>query len=129
MTEQLDADATRPPRSSVAPGTSALPAELWQAVLDGWEDPKRHDTLLLHCQTSAELAAAASSYRSMMEDPARQAVAETQLKRIVAAAMAQMQVSRATESHPPRSKLGWQLFVLLALAIGTVLLLRHIALS
>lgn len=127
MTDESQADGSKVPRLSVTPGTSALPSELWQAVLDGWEEPKRHEALLLHCQTSAQLAAAASNYRALLDDPARKALAETQLKRIATAAMAQMEVSRATERRPQRAALGWQLFWLVALAVGAVLLLRQLS--
>lgn len=126
MTDDTEADGTRLARSSVAPGTSALPSELWQAVLDGWDEPKRHEALLLHCQTSAQLAAAASNYRALLNDPARKELAETQLKRIAAAAMAQMDVSRAPEMRPPRRRMVWQLLLLVAFAIGAVLLLQQL---
>lgn len=126
MTEDTEADGTRLPRSSVAPGTSALPPELWQAVLDGWDEPTRHEALLVHCQTSAQLAAAASNYRALLDDPARKVLAESQLKRIAAAAMAQMEVSRATETRPPRGRVVWQLLLLVAFAIGAVLLLQQL---
>lgn len=127
MTDETQVSDTVPPRQSVAPGTSALPSELWQAVLEAWEDPKHHEALLLQCRTSAQLAAAAGNYRALLDDPARKALAETQLKRIAAAAMAQMEVSRATETRPPRSRLGWQLLLLVAFAIGTVLVLRQLS--
>jgi hypothetical protein len=127
MTDETLADGARSPRSSVAPGTSALPAELWQAVLEGWDEPKRHDALLRHCQTSAQLAAAASNYRALLNDPERSGLAETQLKRIAATAMAQMEVSRATEIKTPRRRLFWLLFWVFSFVAATVWVLRQIS--
>lgn len=113
--------SNRPSRLPQAP-LSGPHEQLWLAAWSDWENPKLHEVLLGHCQTPAQLAALAGRYRAQLDDAARKAVAEAQLKRIAAAAMARMDVPSIPRKPEPSAGLGWKLALIGFFVLGTLAL-------
>jgi hypothetical protein len=67
---------------------------LWKSVLDRWEDERAHGAFLEYCQTTDQLAEAASRYRGMKGDRDRSAVAEKRLAGIAIVALAKLHATR-----------------------------------
>lgn len=115
---------------SMPGGSSAPPSgpdeQLWRAVLDDWENQKLHDVLLSQCQSPARLAALAGKYRGLLGHEGRGAGAEVQLKRIAAAAMAQMVVSGVSPERRASRASAWKIALAFFFVLGTVALLRFL---
>lgn len=117
--------SNRPSKLPSAP-MSGPHEQLWLAAFNEWDNQKLHDALLSHCQNPAQLAALAGRYRANLEDAARKAVAEAQLKRIAAAAMARMDVTVGVSRPDPRSGIPWKIVLVFLFVLGTVVLLRFL---
>lgn len=116
----------RPSRLPQAP-LSGPHEQLWQAAWSDWGNEKLHEVLLSHCQTPSQLAALAGRYRAQLDDGARKAVAEAQLKRIAAAAMARMDVTASVRKPEPERGGGpWKLVLAFLFVLATVTLLRFL---
>jgi hypothetical protein len=114
-------------RSSPNLSTPAAPHEqLWQAALQDWDNPKVHDVLLMQAQSPAQLAALAGKYRQLLEDDQRKIIAEAQLKKIAAAAMARMDVQSAAPRSTNRGRTVWLVCLAFLFTLGTVALLRFL---
>lgn len=113
--------------SRLPPGPASGPDEqLWQAALHDWDNAKLHDVLLSHCHNPAQLAALAGRYRAQLDDAARKLVAEAQLKRIAAAAMARMDVPNSPRPSEPSPGVAWKVVLICVFILGTVALLRFL---
>ncbi len=99
---------------------------LWHAVLGDWDNPKLHDVLLAQSVSAAQLAALAGRYRQLLDEPTRRAVAEEQLKKIAAAAMARMDVQVASPRPEARGRTPIMLMLAFLFVLGTVALLRFL---
>lgn len=117
--------SNRPSRMPSAPA-SGPDEQLWQAALNDWDNPKLHEVLLSHCHSPAQLAALAGRYRSQLNDAARKAEAETQLKRIAAAAMARMDVPTVPRKPEPSGGLAWKVVLICVFVLGSVVLFRFL---
>ena len=115
----------RPSRVPSAP-PSGPDEQLWQAVLRDWENPKLHEVLLGNCGSPAQLAALAGKYRAQLTDATRKELAELQLKRIAAAAMACMDVVATPRPPEPSGGLAWKLILIALFVLGSLLLLRFL---
>lgn len=114
-----------PSRLPTAP-MSGPHEQLWLAAFNEWDNQKLHDVLLSHCQNPAQLAALAGKYRAHLDDAARKTIAEAQLKRIAAAAMARMDVTVSSGRAEPRSPIPWKIVLVFVFVLGTVVLLRFL---
>lgn len=123
--------ATEPDMSRVSTADFSLrrPAEtglaqLWQCVEADWHDAQVHRTYLANCTSAADLARAAGNYRAYLADPERKAVAESQLKLIAAAAMAQLEVTRAVRQTSLASRPYGKLLLIVLFLVGSAMLFR-----
>ena len=110
--------------SGSLPPASGPDEQLWQATLDDWENPKLHEVLLTQAHSAPQLASLAGRYRRLLDYAARKALAEAQLKKIAAAAMARMDVQAATPRAPARIRSTVLMALALVFVLGTLLLLR-----
>lgn len=121
-----DADAPTPAPSPLAarPGGVAPPDEelddaleaAWARAEAEWDDDDAHRKFIALCAGFGRLDAAGGRYRAVREsDPERAEVAKKQIDRIVAHAMATLQVTRTEPSERPRRSL---LLAALVLMIG-----------
>jgi hypothetical protein len=117
--------SNRPSRMPSAP-VSGPDEQLWHAAVSEWENPKLHELLLGHCHSPAQLAALAGKYRTLLDDAARKAVAEAQLKRIAEAAMARMDVLPTPRRIEPAGGLGWKVALICLFVLGSVVLFRFL---
>lgn len=76
---------------------------LWERVLASWDDDKPHQAILEHALRTQRLPVLAGRYRSLKDDPEKQARAQKKMDGIVAAAT---QMLFATKS-PVRTKVPW----------------------
>lgn len=60
----------------------------WREVLDHWEDDAAHRAFLDHCLATDRLAAAAASYRGLLDAPERREQAARAGRRALAASAA-----------------------------------------
>jgi hypothetical protein len=108
------------------PPTSGPDEQLWQATLDDWDNPKLHDLLLTQAESAPQLASLAGRYRRLLDDATRKPVAEAQLKKIAAAAMARMDVQAAAPRAPVSTRNTMLMTLALLFLLGTLLLLRFL---
>ena len=88
----------------------------WARAEAEWDDDDAHRKFIALCASFGRLDAAGGRYRAVREsDPERAEVAKKQIDRIVAHAMATLQVTRTEPSERPRRSL---LFAALVLMIG-----------
>lgn len=92
----------------------------WREVLDHWEDDAAHRAFLDHCLATDRLAAAAASYRGLLDAPERREQAARRLEAIALLAVTRLEASR---TPPPRLRLQGA-----ALALVVLLLAAAIAL-
>jgi hypothetical protein len=119
-------NSNRPSRLPQAP-LSGPHEQLWHAAWSDWDNSKLHEVLLSHCQTPAQLAALAGRYRAQLDDAARKDIAEAQLKRIAAAAMARMDVTTAARKPEPASGgVPWKIVLAFLFVVATVVVLRFL---
>lgn len=97
---------------------------LWLHAVDNWDAEQAHAALLELAKNPEQLSALAGRYRVMKADPARSEIADRQLGRIAALAMAQLSVRH----RPPDTRnQRWKLYLWSALfAIGTAWMLLQI---
>jgi hypothetical protein len=99
---------------------------LWHAVLADWDNPKVHELLLSQSVNAAQLAALAGRYRLLLDEPTRRVVAEVQLKKIAAAAMARMDVQVSSPRPEARGRAPFLVLLVFLFVLGTVALLRFL---
>lgn len=97
---------------------------LWNSVLEGFDQERRHQAFLAYCRETGALPNAARRYREVQEDEdateERRATADKQLKAITVMALAQFQSTPRTD--PASAKKILRLVAALLLA-GSILVL------
>jgi hypothetical protein len=89
-------------------------AQLWLHALKNWDQAAVHAALLQRCDSPGQLAEVAKLYREQTIDSTRHSVAEAQLARITALAIAQLEVPRVETPVPvPYAKYAAILFFVL----------------
>jgi hypothetical protein len=96
---------------------------LWKKVLDHWDDDAAHGKFLEYCQTSEQLAEAASHYAGMRGDRERGAAAQKKLEAVSLLATSSLLASKS--DRLPRLPKWFTVAVLLLFsALGGYVLLR-----
>lgn len=92
-------------------------ADLWQQVVERWDDKAIHDVLLDHARVSALLPEAAALYRSVKEDAEapeeRRKFAE---KRLAAVAFVAMQALDGARSAPTQGLPRWATYLVVVVS-------------
>ncbi len=102
------------------PSTSAdALALLWAHAEQHWDNEAAHDALLQQCGEPGQLAEVAKLYRKALEregdDSERREVAERQLKRITALAMAQLEIQRQSRRQQEETRRPYGKYALIGL--------------
>ena len=96
---------------------------LWKKVLDHWDDDAAHGKFLEYCQTSEQLAEAASRYAGMRGDRERSAAAQKKLEAVSLLATSSLLASKG-DRLPHLPKWFTVAVLLLFSAFGGYVLLR-----
>ena len=99
-------------------GVNEAVSAAWERVLEGWDEPARHEALLALVVQHSEFAWAAGRYKEKGDDP----IAVERLDRLRKAATATMMATatkKAEEERSPYTKtMVWLVVMLIMLIIG-----------